>query len=139
MYIALRLMSKQLKRVPTRAEHARVGAVVTELYTSMRRSQPQCPKRALEQLRSNARVREIVDVATDVRPLSRPHAFVDFDELMRMLKSEKAVVCPVLGAIMYFSGKIVLSTEARQRKLNQRKLKRMFEHTQAVSVITFVA
>lgn len=139
MYIALCLMSKQLKRVPTRVEHARVVAVVTEVFASLRRSQPSCPKRALEQLRSNARVREVLDVATDVRTMSSPHTFIDFDELLRTLKTEKAIVCPSLGAITSFGGKLVLSTEAKQKKTNQRKLKRLFESTQAVSVITFEA
>lgn len=137
-YTAICLLTKKLKRIPSKTEHTQIINAVQEYYKNARRAQPACINRVLEQLRSNSRVIDIVDVTSCTASLSKPHSFVEFGNVLTTLKQQKSVVCPAIGTLMYFKKQIIISNEFKQVRVSKSKLKQLLNSSRiAATVISF--
>jgi hypothetical protein len=138
-FLALALYAKALNRMPVATEVAQVRTVVHDIYKTSRRAQPKCPAKALNDLKSNARIVEIVDVAanTDVEKIATPHSFVSFRDFKKLLRENRVLVAPQLGVFMSFDGEYSFGMDDTScTAITREELKQLFlNRTHAVALV----
>ena len=98
------------------------------MYAHLRVAPSSDPDEALTQLRTHARVRDVLDVALDAPTVSQPHSFItDFEELQRTVARNRALVVQGLGCAVQHRGACYLIDAAGQRRVTDGELRALFE------------
>jgi hypothetical protein len=132
------LLSKNLQRVPNANERKTVVTVVHRMYNDRREAQPQDVDVALRHLRTNARIKEIVDLNLNVKlkRITPPSSFVGFAEFISLLKASKSVVCDT-GVFLYFNRKVSFIQQTDCVSYTRKKLREFLKDSKNTTSITF--
>ena len=126
--LAVALFALSYGRPPSAAEHAALLAAVREMYAHLRVSPSNDAAEALTQLRTNARVRDVMDVALDAPTVSQPHSFITgFDELQKAITRNRALVIHSLGCAVYYKNAYYFLDETGKRQVTPDELRSAFE------------
>jgi hypothetical protein len=103
-------------------------AAVDALYVDLGERHASTVGGALRHLASNAKVREILDVAIGFDGASAPHSFVTrFDELAELLTSDGAVVVPGVGCLLHYDGRTRLVSAHASERVSRARLAELFK------------
>jgi len=117
-HLAAALFVRTHTRPPRKREHADLAAAVRAAYAHLRCAPSKDANEVLEQLRSSARVREVVDVALDGPAVSQPHSFVArLEELADTVQKQKTFVVENVGCLAYYKRAYYLITEDRVKRI----------------------
>ena len=126
--LAVALFTLTYGQPPSDAEHGALLAAVQDMYAHLRIAPTADPDEALTQLRTHARVRDVLDVALDGPSVSEPHSFItDFEELHRTVARNRALVVQGLGCAVHHRGACYLIDAKGQRLVGDAELRAAFE------------
>ncbi len=127
--IAAALFFMKYKRPMKKKEQMFIHTEIANIYRMLRVGPSRSASHTLEQLRSNAIVREIIDVTLEPVTVATPHSFVfDYRELVEVIERYQAVVVPEVGCIFCYKNELYLCSIQRQEKLTTEAIRTMFEH-----------
>lgn len=116
-HLAIALFATMFGRPPRRREHADLRAAVHAAYAHLRRKPSGDPDEVLRSLRASARVREVLDVALDAPPLTRPHSFiVNAEDLAATTQKHRVCVVDGVGCLVYHKKHYYLATATQVKR-----------------------